>query len=148
MSRLPEHSTIVLDASVAIAAMFPIQVDVDVLGQLAHWLEQDVRLVAPDLFLAECTSAVRKLVHANAIRLREADAALDGLFAYKVAMLPITPAHCRAAFAWAERLGQSRIYDGLYLAVAEEVGAELWTADRRLANAARQVGVGWVRTVS
>jgi predicted nucleic acid-binding protein len=39
-------------------------------------------------------------------------------------------------------LGQSKAYDGAYLAVAETLRAEFWTADRALVQ---RVGVDWVR---
>jgi len=51
---------------------------------------------------------------------------------------------CRAAFRWATRLEQRDAYDGFYLAAAEQLDAELWTADRRLANNAGRIGVKWV----
>jgi len=51
----------------------------------------------------------------------------------------------RAALTWAARLGQSKAYDGFYLALAERLGADLWTADERLLNRMRQLGVAWVR---
>jgi predicted nucleic acid-binding protein len=55
---------------------------------------------------------------------------------------------CKHALAWAERLGQSKAYDGFYLAAAERYGAELWTVDGRLLNRARQLGVSWVKSLS
>ena len=51
----------------------------------------------------------------------------------------------RIAFDWATRLRQKGAYDGFYLAAAEQLGAELWTADQALVNNALQVGVSWVR---
>jgi predicted nucleic acid-binding protein len=51
------------------------------------------------------------------------------------------------ALRWAERLGHSRTYNAQYLAVAEQWGLPLWTADQRLVNGARQVGVTWVHWV-
>jgi predicted nucleic acid-binding protein len=39
------------------------------------------------------------------------------------------------AWAWAERLRRANIYDSLYLAVAEETGADYWTADGNLVRA-------------
>jgi hypothetical protein len=38
------------------------------------------------------------------------------------------------------RLGQSKAYDGFYLALAEQSNAEFWTADQCLVNSARQLG--------
>lgn len=43
-----------------------------------------------------------------------------------------------AALVWSRRLRRGNAYDSAYLALAEALGAELWTADRRLTNAAGQ----------
>jgi predicted nucleic acid-binding protein len=50
----------------------------------------------------------------------------------------------RIAFDWATRLRQKAAYDGFYLAAAEQLGAELWTADQALVSNALQVGASWV----
>ena len=59
----------------------------------------------------------------------------------------MTYEHCWAAYAWAERLGQSRAYDGFYLAVAEELGETFVTDHRRLPNGAQQLGLPWMQWV-
>jgi predicted nucleic acid-binding protein len=148
MSAISRGTTIVVDASVAVAAIFPFQTDFDALGHFSRWLEGRVSVVAPDCFYIECSSAIRKLVHARAIGPDRGEAALESLFALGVAPTPITQPLCRSALHWAERLGQSRACDGVYLAVAESLRTELWTADRRLVNSARQAGASWVREVS
>jgi predicted nucleic acid-binding protein len=48
---------------------------------------------------------------------------------------------------WTERLGQPVAYDAVYVELADRMQAELWTADRRLAVAARSVGLEWVHHV-
>ena len=53
---------------------------------------------------------------------------------------------CQSALVWAERLGQSKSFDGFYMALAERLGAErlkveLWTGDGRLLNRVCQLGV-------
>ena len=48
----------------------------------------------------------------------------------------------RSAFAWTLRLDRAVAHDSAYVALAEKLGCELWTADRRLAGA---VDVAWVR---
>ncbi len=67
------------------------------------------------------------------------------MLALRVELFPLTPDQARAAVAWAARLGQRRAYDGFYLALAEEVGAELWSADLRLVASVRQAGTPWVQ---
>lgn len=47
----------------------------------------------------------------------------------------------RAVLTWAARLGQSKAYEGFYLALAERLGADLWTADERLFNRVRLLNV-------
>ena len=101
-------------------------------------------IAAPDLWLAEIVSAVRKLVFAKLLTQSEGTEALDSLFALGVEIVPSTAERCHRAFEWAERLHQAKAYDGFYLAIAEERQAEFWTADLRLANRARQVGAAWV----
>ena len=51
---------------------------------------------------------------------------------------------CVEALRWATRLNQRPAYDAFYLAVAQRLDAELWTADRRLCHNARQAGADWV----
>jgi hypothetical protein len=48
----------------------------------------------------------------------------------------------RSALAWTVRLDWAAAYDSAYLALAEELGCDLWTAGRYLVRA---VDVGWVR---
>jgi predicted nucleic acid-binding protein len=73
--------------------------------------------------------------------------AVEDLFALEIETAPLDAPLSRSALAWAERLGQSRAYDGFYLALAEGLGAEVWTADRRLANGAQKVGAAWVHWI-
>jgi predicted nucleic acid-binding protein len=147
MSATSQGSTIVVDANLAVWAVVPVAAAVDAIELFANWRRQGSRLVAPTLWLAECVSAIRRSAHAGAISVEEGRVALEDLLALGVETLPVGGREARAALNWAERLGQAQAYDGFYLALAEELGAEFWTADRRLANGAKQVGVTWVHSV-
>jgi predicted nucleic acid-binding protein len=46
------------------------------------------------------------------------------------------------AVAWSQQLRRANTYDCFYLALAEERGCDLWTADSRLFNLA---DMSWVR---
>jgi len=52
-----------------------------------------------------------------------------------------------AALRWAERPGQSKVYDAQYVALAERLGADLWSADERLVNTLKAQGAAWVHWV-
>jgi predicted nucleic acid-binding protein len=49
------------------------------------------------------------------------------------------------ALAWSQRLQRASTYDSFNLALAEDRGCDLWTADSPLSNAARQQ---WVRLLA
>ena len=48
---------------------------------------------------------------------------------------------------WAERIGQSKVYDSQYLALAESIAADFWTADQRLYHSLQGLGVTWVHSL-
>ena len=141
------RSTIVVDANLAVWAILPVVAPVDAVDLFAGWHRQGLRIVAPALWLAECASAVRRSVYAGAFSEEEGQTALEDLFALEVETLPLTLEQTRSAFEWAQRLRHAQAYDGFYLALAQELEAELRTGDRRLAHGARQAGAGWVHVV-
>jgi predicted nucleic acid-binding protein len=110
------------------------------------WKEAGVDTRAPRLWLYEVTSAIHRVYMQGQIREEQALAALDIALELGVQLVPDDDlAH--AAFRWATRLRRLATYDCFYLALAEHLGAELWTADRSLANAAKQAGLPWVRWI-
>ena len=54
---------------------------------------------------------------------------------------------CSRALRWADRLGQSKAYDGQYAALAESLEAELWSADERLVHCLKAQGVSWAHWI-
>jgi predicted nucleic acid-binding protein len=99
------------------------------------------------LWMAECVSAIRSSVYAGRITAEQGRVAVEDLFALEVELVPLSIPLSRQAFAWAGRIGQSRAYDGFYLALAEDLSAEFWSADRRLVNAAQQAGAPWAHWI-
>ena len=73
--------------------------------------------------------------------------ALSSLFALEVIIVEANEIRCHNALEWAGRLGQSRAYAGFYVALAEEIDAPFYTADRRLANSANEAGAEWAHFV-
>lgn len=138
---------VVIDAGVAIWAILPLLSTVDVPSKFTVWRTKGVELYAPSLWLAETTSAIRRAVSTNNITPDEGRTALDDLIALDITITPITPAHCRAAFAWSDLLGQSKAYDSFYLALANEQEATFYTTDQRLIRSAQQKGIAWVKWI-
>jgi predicted nucleic acid-binding protein len=143
MPTLPSPQ-VVIDAGVAIGALLPTVAPVDTLERFVAWRQAGALIVAPPLFLAECTSVIRRYVFNRLLTADEATVALADLSTLDVTITPDTAARCRAAYDWATQLGQVRAYDGFYLALAQTLAASLYTGDRRLANGARQLGIDWV----
>jgi predicted nucleic acid-binding protein len=120
---------------------------VDTFSRLGNWRANGLTLAAPVLWLAEATSSIRRAVYAKVLSAENGHRAIEQLFALEIETASLSETLCKAAFDWAGRLGQARAYDGFYLALANSLGAEFWTADRRLVNGAKQAGISWVRWI-
>ncbi len=117
---------IVLDASAL--------VDIVLDQAAADWvLDQivDDEISAPAHQLAEVLSALARLVRAGQLDPAVARDALDAAASLPQELVLPTAAHLRRAFAIRERI---RVLDGLYVALADELGCALVTTDRRLAG--------------
>lgn len=137
--------SVVLDASVALKAVLPDALRVPCRALLRGFSEEEAELVAPALWACETTSGLAKAVHYGVVTPEEGLKALDWVHALGVRLLPAEPAQDRRAFDWTLRLRRVAAYDSYYLALAETVGCELWTADERLSRA---VDRPWVRVVT
>jgi predicted nucleic acid-binding protein len=146
MARRIEH--VVIDANVAIALSIELPWSNQARARVAGWQETRTGILVPALWQYEVVSALRKAWHAGLLTADEADRALTSLFSLGVQSIePDLELH-RAALRWASRLGQAVAYDAQYLALAERIGATLWTADRRLLKRTRECGVDCVQLIS
>ncbi|MCW5849154.1 MAG: type II toxin-antitoxin system VapC family toxin [Anaerolineae bacterium] len=144
---LKSSSVVVIDGNLALWTVIPQLASYNPAPQFALWYKANTRLVAPAFWLAECVSGIRLALYSRRITPERGQQSLNDLFALRVELAPLDESLCRSVYTWAERLNQARAYDALYLALAESLPAELWTADRRLADRARQLGVAWVRWI-
>lgn len=111
--------------------------------------QEQVTICAPRLWMSETTSAVRTYLARDQINAEEAEQALQTIHALGVEIIDEDKALCLRAFELAGMLGQSKAYDAFYLAIAEKLEAEFWTADERLRNRCRDdLGLGWVHWVN
>jgi predicted nucleic acid-binding protein len=118
----------VLDASVVVDALA-------VAGPAGDRARNELRglseLQVPAIFTAEVTSALRGLVGRGALSPIRAGDALDAVLALRITSYPFEPFARRA---WELREAMT-VYDAWYVALAECLGTELVTGDRRLATA-------------
>jgi predicted nucleic acid-binding protein len=104
---------------------------------------------APRLWMSETTTAVRAYLAQKQINAEEAEQALHTIHALRVEIIDEDKALCLRALELAGILGQSKAYVAFYLAVAEKLEAELWTADERLRNHCRgDLGLEWVHWIN
>ena len=136
---------IVIDANVAIRAILSIEGKSEALDRLVSWHRSHSKIFAPELLIAETVSVIRRGIFNQWITDEEGKVAVEDLYRLGVEIIPSDAGICQAALAWAGKLGQSKAYDGFHLAVAERQGAELWTADEKLVNRAKQLNLSWIR---
>ena len=118
----------VIDASVLTRAWFPSQLVPAASGLIQPMA--DVELVCPEILRQEFANAAWKLERRGLLNPDDVDGWLDRLGITFVEV----PEYVRTALATARRFGQPRIFDAIYLACADDLGAELWTCDRRFVN--------------
>jgi predicted nucleic acid-binding protein len=110
-----------------------------------QWDAEKRQLAAPTLLYYEVTNALYRyqkqgLLSASAVRL-----ALEAALSLPLRLYGESDLHWQA-LDLAERFSLPATYDAHYLALAEWLGGEFWTADRRLAQAV-QTALPWVHLV-
>jgi len=136
--------SVVIDANLVAAMVLPLPYSEQATHKITTWKRSGVGLLAPLLLEYEVVAVLRKAVAAGWLTTGTAVEALHRIAALNIHYTPPTLELHEQALHWAERLGHSKTYDAQYLALAEHRQAELWTADKRLANGARQAAVAWV----
>lgn len=139
---------IVIDANIIVALALPLPYSNAATEKLRKWQEQNVELVAPTLWHYECVSTLRKAVVLNLISTEEVSEALQNIFSLGIKDLQPTFFLNQKSMEWASRLKQTVAYDAAYLALAEHLNSEFWTADNKLFKAADNEGLTWVRLIN
>jgi len=110
-----------------------------------RWDAEHRRIAAPPLLFYEVTNALYRYQREGMMSPSAVGLALKAAQALPLRLYGEPELHTRA-LDLAERFSLPAAYDAHYLALAQWLGAELWTADRRLARAV-QDELPWVRTV-
>ena len=84
------------------------------------------------------TSALCKVVRLGELTIEEGRRALALTEMLGIQLISPDVDQVRTAFDWTVRLERAAAYDSFYLALAETLRCDFWTADRRLRNAVEQ----------
>lgn len=139
------NSPICVDASVVVRLVVAADESERVHEIVSSWQTDRRGLAAPALLHYEVANALYRYEQMGQLAAEEVQQALDAALALPIALAGDAALHLEAVLL-ARRLGLSATYDAHYLALAERLGAEFWTGDRRLV---RQVGgsLPWVRDI-
>jgi len=138
---------VVIDANLGLALVVPVAYSDRTEELVREWHAARIGLAVPELWSYEVASGLRKVTASGSLTEEEARRALQALWDLDLEVIPASLDRQQRALAWARRLKQSVAYDAAYLVVAEELGVPLWTADHRLALAARAAKIDWVRWI-
>lgn len=142
-------TTLVLDASVAVKWFLPAKSEplaAEALALYQNYQRQNIGFIVPDIFWAEIGSAFWKAIRAGRVQKISAHAAITELLQCEFPTVAIATL-LENAFLIATTFERS-IYDSLYVALASQSGAELVTADEKLANAlASRFPVKWLGAI-
>ncbi|MGD2048740.1 MAG: type II toxin-antitoxin system VapC family toxin [Chloroflexota bacterium] len=138
---------IVIDANIILALMLPLAYSELATEKFNNWKTTEIELHAPLLLQYEVISVLRKTVVSGWITTEQAILSVGSIMDLGIEFAPPSMELHKRALLWAERLGQSKSYDAQYLALAEFIQANFWTADNRLVHAARQQAINWVHWI-
>jgi predicted nucleic acid-binding protein len=110
-----------------------------------QWDAENRRIAAPTLLFYEVSNALYRYQRAGMMSGAALRLALRAALSLPLRLHGEPDLHIRA-LDLAERLSLPAAYDAHYLALADWLGGELWTADQRLARAVRDT-LPWVRAV-
>ena len=139
--------TIVVDSNIVAAAFIALPYSQKSLLALNHWITNGERLIAPALFEFEITTILRRTEKAGLILDNETNTLLQDIFSLPIQIIAPTLADHRAAMVWSRRINQAKTYDANYLVLAEKENAQFWSADKRLVNGVRQLGIEWIHQI-
>ena len=125
----------VVDASALIRLFFPDGPLPDNFAEFMCSVERGVnRAIAPELLVAEATNVINKKRKLREVTGSESVQLLSDLLAVPIRLFPHRPIISRA-FEMAQEHNLT-VYDTLYLALAEEHGAVIFSADDQLVGVA------------
>jgi predicted nucleic acid-binding protein len=138
-------SWVVADSGLYLAIAFKETLAEKASALIESWTAATTRVAAPYLLRYELVSVVRKHIARGTINLDDGRTALRGLLSFPVEIFT-DEALLQRAFELANQHNRPAAYDTVYLALAEQLGCEFWTADLKLFNAVSEK-LKWVQWI-
>ena len=138
---------VVVDASIAVNFLLTQAYSVEAEQCLERWESVREMLYALGHWYAEVVSALQFAVYQRKLNSQDAQTLVDVLPELGVQVVQPPADLLKASLRWAERLGQNKAYDAQYVALAEQLKAELWSADQRLIHALKEQGIPWAHWI-
>lgn len=139
------NSYVVVDASLVVKWLVREEFSDEALTLLGSWNTQSVQLAAPSLVRFEVANVIHRKMAMGDIGATSAIEHMTQLLALPIELRDMPELHLRAV-ELAGELRQGAAYDCHYLALAEVLECEMWTADRRFYRSAGR-GIERVRWI-
>ena len=136
---------LIIDANIAV---YTLTAAILSYAEVQRFLERQIEAgrpwFAPHLWRLEVVSTLHKLRSAGYLHDQLLDEVLEAFWQWPVEIIPADRALIEQALRWAKRIRDRVIYDSVYLALAERLHADFWTADVKLHRRAREAGAAFV----
>ncbi len=139
------NGRVVVDASLAVKWLVREERSGEARALARSWEGHGIRTATPYFMPVEVANALHRRVIGSEIGMEEAIGLVGVLLSSGLELHQPPNLHARA-LELASLLGQGAVYDAHYLALAETLGCELWTADEKFYRAANPSGgnVRWI----
>ncbi len=127
-------SSVVVDASFALKLILPEEYSEQVRQAWERWVRQGIKICAPYLLAYEVVSVLRHKVFRGELTQEEGEGALLAIQAQGILLLHTEELE-QVSWELANRFNRPTAYDTSYLALAQLMERDLWTADAKLRNA-------------
>jgi predicted nucleic acid-binding protein len=142
---MSSSSTVCVDASIILRYVLkPDDVPIRKLWQ--SWVSKEIGLIAPTLLFYEVTNGLYQQQRNKYLSPETIWKTLELSLDLPITLVNETNLHLRAR-ELATEYNLPATYDAHYLALAEWMDIELWTADTRLINSLKPYKLGWVKGI-
>ena len=137
---------VVVDASVAFKWIFPEEHSGEARSLLNQWINNHTTILVPAWFMFEIVNILYKHIRRNALTLQAAFLLIEEMQNIGIQIPEYDQGLHNRALELTIEFRLNAAYDAHYMALAERMNCDLWTADERLWNSVR-TALGWVRWI-